>query len=543
MRFDDVQKIKLEVREYERLQQSPLFFIKQAWGLTPQPIRREYQDRLYLGLRLRGKDWDKFCASVTDEWWGPYEADKHITWQQYLVICGIEKAIIGHCPWRISIVSGHGIGKTAMLSWIILWFLFVHPESQVACTSPSKEQMYDVLWKELKKWIDRMPPGMAHLYIWETSHVRMREMPNVWFARAKTSSKENTEALAGVHGEWVLMAVDEASGVEEPIFETMEGALTSGNILVFLISNGTRNLGYFYDSHHKDSGRWQCFALNAEQSPRVDASAISGWKDKYGEDSVQYAVRVLGKFPDEGVMDDKGYVQLINETKMNWVPYNPDHKFVGRTIGSLDPAGEGQDLAAWAMRDRFTLMIPHTEKTSNAKDMAQKSITLCDKFYVDPIDFVIDNFGEGANIGQEVALATSQQKRPWRVSPVNTGEPCDDETDREFYINKRAEGFYKMMLWIHAGGKLMELPTPEATKKFKEELLNIRFKRTGTGRVQIMDKVQMKKLGINSPNMADAASMTFLRPDGAKRSMWGDPVSVTGQVSNPQFDPFSPLGD
>ncbi len=233
---------------------------------------------------------------------------------------------------RISIVSGHGIGKSMILSVLILWFLWVHPMCQIACTSPSKEQMYDVLWKEIKKWIDRMPKGMQQFYIWETSHVRMSEAAATWFARAKTSSKENTEALAGVHADHVMMAVDEASGVEEPIFETMEGALTSGNILVILISNGTRNIGYFYDTHHRDSLRWQNYSFDATDSPRVSPQSVLDWKDKYGEDSVQYAVRVLGKFPDEGVLDDKGYVQLFNDKDLRFVPFDASHKFVGRPI-------------------------------------------------------------------------------------------------------------------------------------------------------------------------------------------------------------------
>lgn len=535
----------MEVAEFTRMVRSPIYFIKQSWGLTPQPIKKEYLARLTLGLSLTGKMWDDFCKTVSPTWFGDFEEGKHITWQQYLVLVGIEKAIRNEVPWRISIVSGHGIGKTALLSWIILWFLFTHPMAKQATTSPSKEQMYDVLWSELKKWIDRMPDMIKQFYAWETQHVRMREAPQEWFARAKTSSKENSEALAGIHGPWVMAAADEASGVEEPIFETMDGSLTGENIMVFLISNGTRNTGYFYNTHKKPekSKSWQCYSFSAEDSPRVTAESVAKWRDEYGEDSVQYAVRVLGKFPDEGIMDDKGYVQLFNEQKMRWVPYNAEHRFVGRVIGALDPSGEGQDIAPWAFRDRLTLMVPHSEKTTNAKDMAVKSVTLCDKFYVDPIDFVIDNFGEGANVGMEMALITSQEKRPWRVTPINTGDACDDESDREQYINKRAEGFYKFSRWVHTGGMLMELPTPELTKKFKEELLSIRFKRTGSGRIQIMDKVTMKKLGIQSPNMADAASMTFLRPDGAKRTTWGDPVSVTGDKSNQQFDRFSPLGD
>ena len=542
--------LTMEAEEFGKMLNSPLYFIKQSWNLTPQPIKREYVARLTLGLMLRGKDWDKFCATVKAEWFGEFVEGRHITWQQYLVLAGIEKAIRGEVPWRISIVSGHGIGKTALLSWIILWFLFTHPMAKQATTSPSKEQMYDVLWSELKKWIDKMPDMIRQFYVWETQHVRMKEAPQEWFARAKTSSKENSEALAGIHGPWVMAAADEASGVEEPIFETMDGSLTGENIMVFLISNGTRNEGYFYKTHKKDkvtglyiSDKWQCYAFDAEESPRVTKESIQKWKDEYGDESVQYMVRVKGKFPDDGTMDDKGYVQLFNENRMRWVPYDESWAPVGRTIGSLDPNGEGQDLAAWAARDRFICMIPHTQKLGDAKDQAAKSITLCDRFYIDPIDLVIDSFGVGADVGMEIALATSQQKRPWRVTPVNTGDPCEDESEREFYVNKRAEAYYKMMLWSHAGGAFMEMPTIEETKKFKSELLSIKFKRTGSGRIQIMDKVQMKKLGIQSPNMADAASMTFLRPDGAKRSTWGDPSTVTGEGSNLPFDPFSPVGE
>lgn len=537
-------RLNEEALEYAKLEHNPLYFIQKVWGLTPQPIKVEYIDRFKIGLKFTGKDWDKFCAGVSANWFGTYREGHHITWQQTLALYGVQKALLGHIPSRISIVSGHGIGKSTLLSWLILWFLYVHPMAQVACTSPSKEQMYDVLWKELKKWIDKMPEQMAAFYLWETSHIRMKEAPEVWFARAKTSSKENTEALAGVHADWVLMAVDEASGVEEPIFETMEGALTSGNILVFLISNGTRNLGYFYDTHHKDAARWQNYAFDAEQSPRVHAQSVIDWKEKYGEESVQYAIRVKGLFPDQGVMDDKGYVQLFNEKDLHFVAYDDQWRPVGRVIGALDASGEGQDESDWAARDRMRLAIVAAEQESTDKSMAAKSITLCDRFFIDPIDFVIDAFGKGMNVAQEMALMTSQEKRPWRVSPVNVGDPCEDESEREFYINKRAEMFWKFMLWCRQGGELMECATPQETKKLKEELLSIRFKRTLNGRIQIMDKVQMKKLGFRSPNKADAAAMTFLRPDGAKRSVWGDPASVTGvQGGNPQFDPFSPLGD
>lgn len=521
-----------DVIEYEKMEASCLYSIRQIWGIVPQPVKAEYRARFTIGLLLKGKNWDNFCKNVKSYWFEEYREGLHMTWQQALVCYGIDKALKGECSMRISIVSGHGIGKSALLSWLILWFLFVHPDSQVACTSPGKEQMYDVLWKELKKWIDRMEPGMAALYEWEASHIRMKESAQTWFARAKTASKENTEALAGVHADWVMIAVDEASGVEEPIFETMEGALTSGNILVFLISNGTRSIGYFYDTHHKDKERWQNYGFSSLDSPRVDQKYVDAIVDKYGSDSVQYAIRVEGRFPDEGVMDDKGYVNLFNENDLHFIPMDREWKPVGRAIGALDASGEGQDKSEWAVRNRQIAAIVAEEDTSTPASMAVRSLTVCDKYDIDPIDFIIDSFGKGSDVGMEIALATSKQKRPWRVSPTNVGDPCDDEHERILYINKRAEGFYKMMKWCRAGGELMESP------RLKEQLLSIRFRRTANGRIQIMDKTTMKKLGFASPDKADAMSMTFLRPDSSPKSIFGDEQK---QREREAFDPHQTM--
>src|ERR1035437_7203505 len=344
--------IDLDALEYTRMENSSLYFIKQVWGLVPQSLKPDYADRFKLGLCLTGKAWDRFCASVKVDWFEPYREGVHLTWQQSLALYGVDKALRKECSERISIVSGHGIGKSMMLSVLILWFLFVHPDCQIGCTSPGREQMYDVLWKEIKKWIDKMPLQMGAMYEWQTSHVRMKESPETWFARAKTASPENTEALAGLHADWVLIAVDEASGVDELIFETMEGALTSGNIIVFIISNGTRNDGYFYNTHHKDKERWQNYSFSSLDSPRVDQKYVDSIVAKYGTDSTQYAIRVEGKFPDEGIMDDKGYVQLFNEKDIHIVPFEHEWKPIGRSIGALDASGEGQDVSAWAVRDR-----------------------------------------------------------------------------------------------------------------------------------------------------------------------------------------------
>ncbi|MCK4500638.1 hypothetical protein KAU11_09070, partial [Candidatus Babeliales bacterium] len=99
----------------------------------------------------------------------------------------------------------HNTGKSTTLSWLIIWYLFTFFDSQIACTAPTSSQLKDVLWKEISIWINKLPEGIKECYDHTSSHVRMKVKPDSWFARARTASKESPEALAGVHGEFVMM--------------------------------------------------------------------------------------------------------------------------------------------------------------------------------------------------------------------------------------------------------------------------------------------------------------------------------------------------
>ena len=52
-----------------------------------------------------------------------------------------------------SVRSGHGIGKSALQSWLILWFMCTRPFPKIPCTAPTKHQLHDILWAEVAKWI------------------------------------------------------------------------------------------------------------------------------------------------------------------------------------------------------------------------------------------------------------------------------------------------------------------------------------------------------------------------------------------------------
>lgn len=467
---------------------SPIAFIRDVWGFTPQPLLPEYEERI------------KTCdlGEVTVEWFvlktrQEVYQEKLITWQQFLIVLAVERAVQKTGKARITVESGHGTGKSATLSMLILWFLFCFYNAQIPCTAPTSDQLFDVLWKEISIWLGRMPKEIKDKYEWQSSYVRIVESPETWFARAKTARREAPEALAGMHGDHVMFVIDEASGVPEEIFNTAEGALTSENILVVMISNHTRIVGYFHESHKSDKENWQCLSFDSEESPIVDKKFVARIEEKHGRDSDEFCIRVSGKAPREEAMDDKGWVPLLNESDIR---ETTDDSFLGYVRLGIDPAGEGKDKAAWAVRDQFKARIVHTEQKSTAKGIAHKSLTLMTEYNVDHPSTYLDNFGEGANVGMEMAALTRQG-----IQAINVG---DEAQDRETYENRRAEAFWRLRMWLRTGGEIF------IDKELKDELLSIRYRRNPSGKIQIMGKVEMKREGLKSPNKADALALTFL---------------------------------
>lgn len=176
---------------------------------------------------------------------------------------------------------------------------------KIPCTAPTQNQMYDVLWAELALWLNKMPTIIKKKYEWSKDHIRMTESPENWFARARTATKESPEALSGIHSDFILQVIDEASAVPDEIFDNAEATLTNPDYVTIMISNPTRMIGRFFDSHKKYKGHFQTMQFSSEESPIVDRAKIQKIIEKYGTDSPQYLVEVLGEFPTTEAVDAK----------------------------------------------------------------------------------------------------------------------------------------------------------------------------------------------------------------------------------------------
>ncbi len=439
--------------------------------------------------------------------------------------------------------------NTTVFAWALLWYLFCHFEAQIPVTAPSQTQMYDALWKETYKQLKKMPLAAQRKYDWQSSYIRMVERPNSWFARAKTARKESPEALAGIHADHVLMLIDEASGVHEEIFKTAEGALTEESILVIMISNPTRNIGYFYESQKGlDMQAWERFKFSTTDCPRVSDGYEQRIIRKHGKDSDEYKIRVLGEFPDVEQVDDEGYSPLFITRDIKEID-NPglvnDIIWIGTPIMGLDPAGEGKDETVWVVRDQFKAKIVLRKKLSDERKIAAQTATLMQIHGVKAENVYIDSFGIGHKCAIELTRAD------YYINAINVGDvfPKDDE-NADLYINIRAKNYYTLRNWLRSGGELVRDPAWEI------ELPSIKYRRQAAekSRIQVMSKIRMKKAGYKSPDTLDALALTFTDDDGSEQQkiVTITPSQMAARVdSNKPYsnrippkqsnDPFAPI--
>ena len=182
---------------------------------------------------------------------------------------------------RVAIRSGHGVGKTALEAWAILWFASTRLPFKIPCTANTGSQLYDVLWAEVGIWLRKMRqtwPLLGNRLDLTQDRMEVVTARTESFAAARTARRENPEALQGFHSENLLFVIEEASGIDEKIFEVAEGALSTPGALVLMAGNPTRRSGYFFRAFHADRDYWRCLHVPCGASSRVSPEFIERMK-------------------------------------------------------------------------------------------------------------------------------------------------------------------------------------------------------------------------------------------------------------------------
>ena len=391
---------------------------------------------------------------------------------------------------RIAIRSCHGPGKTALAAWVIVWFSNTRAPFKLACTAPSAPQLFDALYPEIIKWLDRLPSAWRDLWTVTSDHITLKSNPEC-FITARTSRSETPEALAGLHSDNVMLVVDEASGVPEPVFEAASGSMSSAGAITLLIGNPTRSSGFFWKAFMLERDRWFCLKVGFTDSPRVTADFAEEIAGRYGADSNAYRVRVLGEFPLADA-DTLIPAELVDSAMLRDVAI--DHS--EPELWGCDVARFGTDASVLIKRrGNVVTEMPRSFHQLDTMMLAGAIKAEWDAQIQKPALICIDVIGIGAGVVDRL----NEQGLP--ILGVNVSE-SPSTTGR--YSRLRDELWVRAKEWL--GTRAVRLPRHE---RLRDDLVAPRYSFLSDGRLKVEDKNAMRARGLPSCDYADALNLTF----------------------------------
>ena len=412
---------------------------------------------------------------------------------------------------KVSIRSGHGTGKSTSASWAMLWYLMLRFPNKVVVTAPTSGQLFDALFAELKRWVNELPQDLQNLLTVKSDRVELAAAPSEAFISARTSRAETPEALAGVHSDNVLLVVDEASGVPEKVFEAAAGSMSGHNATTILLSNPTRSSGTFYETQTRMSDTWWTRRWSCVESPLVSDEFVQEMRERYGEESNAFRIRVLGEFP---LADDDTIIpiHLAEAARDRDIEVPKD----ARPVWGLDVARFGTDKTALAKRTGP--VITEIERWQGLDLMQTVGRVKAEydamPFSLRPTEILVDSIGLGAGVVDRL------RELGLPVRGVNVSEaPSMGKT----YQNLRTELIFKLRGWLEERGS--KIPPDD---QLIAELTSIRYSFGSSGKMKAESKDDMRRRGLSSPDLADAVCLTMASDAatalGVSSTSWGQPL-------------------
>lgn len=395
---------------------------------------------------------------------------------------------------HVAIRSGHDVGKTALMAWTAIWYLLTHFPCIVPVVANTRQQLRDVTWAEIGRWTRRLRPELRARLDIGIERIALRDNPEMAFMVARAASKDNPEALQGFHSQNLLFLLEEASGIDDIVFEVARGALASRHAKVLMIGNPTRTGGYFHAAFHGSRDVWHCMHVPWAPRPWTSPAYPDEVAREYGERSNVYRVRVLGEFPIS--MDDAVIpLEWIEPAVDRDVALKP-HR--GITWG-LD-VGRGGDASCLVKRHGNHVLEPAILwKDADTMVIAGRVARQWRETPADrrPASINVDVIGIGAGVHdrlRELGLPSVG---------INVGE-TQSLDDPERFLRLRDELWFRAREWFqqrdcvipHDALLIGELSAPS-------------YRLTSSGKIKVESKDEMKERGLRSPNAADAFCLTF----------------------------------
>ena len=441
---------------------------------------------------------------------------------------------------RVAVKAANGVGKTYLAADLLLWFLYSYPGAVVLTTAPTWRQVESLLWEEARRrhrtasW-KRSEKGLSPLggAVLKTQ----LKLGDGHFAIGL--STDEPVRFQGYHAENLLVIIDEACGIDDKIWDAVEGICVGANNRVLAISNPLLSAGVFYDLFQNP--RWTGLTISGLDHPNViENGALSpipgavtrvaiedrlvSWCDKVGPEAEteiepgsfvwsgtryqpndQFRMRVMGHFP--GASEDSLVSRdviaraqapvdknLVNDSKANSNGERAEEESGTTCALAIDVARFGADETAFALRRGNRICWVKTffgSSTTETTRRAQEFARLEGADYV-----LVDETGVGGGVMDQLADARTQG-----LIGVQFGGKPMAMKDVEV-LNVRAEIYWRLKLKLESG--TLKLPDDS---RLAEQLAAVRYDHDEFGRIRLESKRELKKRGEPSPDRADAVAM------------------------------------
>lgn len=415
-----------------------------------------------------------------------------------------------------AVASGHGIGKSALISWLIHFAISTHENTRGVVTANTEGQLRTKTWPELSKWHNMFIAKDLFTYTATAIFCSDKDYEKTWRIDAIPWSKNSPESFAGLHnqGNRILVLFDEASAIDDVIWEVTEGALTDANteIIWCAFGNPTRNSGRFRECFRKYRKFWNTYQIDSRTVKISNKAKIEKWLEAYGEDSDFFKVRVRGVFPSASDLQFISTEIADKAQKQSYKPGAFDHLPV---IIGVDPAWTGSDSLEIVMRQGYYMKsLASIPKNDDDWRMAQLIAQFEDEYKADAV-FIDMGYGTGIySIGKQLG-------RKWRL--IEFGGKSNDPV----YLNMRAYMWGQMKEWLREGGSI-----PPNDQALYDDIVGPEAIIDKNGHIQLESKKDMKDRGLPSPNKGDALALTFAARV-VKKSETGNRI-----VANTSYNPF-----
>lgn len=448
---------------------------------------------------------------------------------------------------RTSVSSCHAIGKDFTAALVALTFLEVFDPSIVITTAPTDRQVKLVLWQEIAGHRARSKTKLRG----RLTQTQLSIGPQHYAVGFK-SSKDNPERFQGFHAPHLLYVVDEASGVEDPIYDAIEGGMSAGDARILQIGNPLSAAGQFYRAHHVERGMWNCLEVDFTDTPNHAGMNPDGswvvpdeppkaryfiaprWAEnmrlKWGEDNPLYQAKVRGRFPTEGV---NTLISMVWTQRAIDTPNDPQAAWAPVEIG-LDVARYGDDescmvirqgraflaLEAWGNRD--------TMFTANkaAKAIVEHDARVCR----------VDVIGIGSGVFDRLCEMQAEGKilETCRLVAVNVAEAtarqkATQQPDPDFHL-LRDEVWWNLRETLRLD-MCTGLPHDEV---LMGQLCGIQYDLKSM-RLKVERKEDMKARGLGSPDRAEAMMLAYIQ-DGAAYNLLAENEGAVDEIDDLPVD-------